>query len=380
MSYLSVDQLQKMLTQEVFHYAQDRKKAAGRALGTLVEVITFYTLKSWGFEQYIAIERALPEYRNPDITHNVEYSLHPSTRVAEVRFSMNDLPITTRKLARKASECAGTLRGLKARSSQLLSRDLVLRNSCIIGEVAGGFVVACLEGIRGDDLTVGICILGQNPFAIAECKRVGLEEGTRKGPQTIEKAKQGAYVARTVSALQRIRLNNGTVGGVIHLPSGELYSGGYEAMLREVISSERKDLLQGFVLTVGVVSNHGNWFTSDNHNKELKVLSQSYDWLLFLTDAGLAEFVSDLLLKPLGKYLPIRKAFLASYSGKKAGNQFTKVQMALDADTALRDFFRSNQKRIESWFNVISPNRESLVSLRRAIADLAGKNWAEILK
>ena len=35
MRYHSVDQLQKMLTKDVFHYAKDSKKAAGRALGTL---------------------------------------------------------------------------------------------------------------------------------------------------------------------------------------------------------------------------------------------------------------------------------------------------------------------------------------------------------
>jgi hypothetical protein len=159
-----------------------------------------------------------------------------------------------------------------------------------------------------------------------------------------------------------------------------LYSGSYDAMLKEIVSGERKDLLRDFVLTVGVVSNHGNWFTSDNHNKELKVLAQSYDWLLFLTDAGLAEFVNDLLLKPAAQYVSIRRAFLASYSKEKAGNQFTKVQMALDADAALRHFFRTNRKRMETWFNVITPNRESLGSLRRAIETLAGKNWREILK
>ena len=43
------------------------------------------------------------------------------------------------------------------------------------------------------------------------------------------------------------------------------------------------------------MSNHGNWFTSGNQNKEMKVLAQSYDWLLFLTDDGLAQFITDLL-------------------------------------------------------------------------------------
>src|SRR5271170_6725581 len=68
-------------------------------------------------------------------------------------------------------------------------------------------------------------------------------------------------------------------------------------MLRGLIDGS-DDELRNFVVTVSVVSNHGNWFTAENHNKELKVLAHSYDWLLFLTDRGLSEFVSELLLKP----------------------------------------------------------------------------------
>lgn len=80
MSYQSVDALQQVLVEKVFHYAADRKKAAGRALGTLVEIITYYALKSWNFRENVAIERPLQEYKNPAITHNVEFSLHPVLR------------------------------------------------------------------------------------------------------------------------------------------------------------------------------------------------------------------------------------------------------------------------------------------------------------
>jgi hypothetical protein len=97
-AYPSVDQLQKALRDEVFHYAQDSKKAAGRALGTLVEIITFYALKSWGFETSLAIERPLPEFANDDITHNVEYSLHPSTELARLKFESVGLPIPSAKI------------------------------------------------------------------------------------------------------------------------------------------------------------------------------------------------------------------------------------------------------------------------------------------
>jgi len=138
-------------------------------------------------------------------------------------------------------------------------------------------------------------------------------------------------------------------------------------------------LLRDFTLTVGVVSNHGNWFTSDDHNKELKVLAQSYDWLLFLTDTGLSEFVESLLLKPAKKYQPIREAFVQSYTGKKGGNRFTKVKMALSADLALQDYFSSNLGKVESWFNLVSPAGHSVTELKRELTLLASKNWKEIL-
>ncbi|MDR1325323.1 MAG: hypothetical protein LBK00_04720, partial [Treponema sp.] len=71
MSYESVDKLQNLLASNIFHYTVDKKKAAGRALGTFIELITFYILKNWELEIFTAIERPLPEFANSDITHNV---------------------------------------------------------------------------------------------------------------------------------------------------------------------------------------------------------------------------------------------------------------------------------------------------------------------
>ena len=94
MSFESVDALQQALTKNVFHYAKDAKKAAGRALGTLVEIINFYLLKAWGYEKYIAIERHIPEYANNDLTHNVEFTLHPSENIAVLGLAETELPFT----------------------------------------------------------------------------------------------------------------------------------------------------------------------------------------------------------------------------------------------------------------------------------------------
>jgi len=268
MSYPSVDQLQKVLSDSVFHYAKDKKKAAGRALGTLVEVITFYMLKAWNFNEYLAIERPLYEYSNAEITHNVEYSLHPSLIVSDLEFTDRDLPITESKICQALNTKGIGVSSIGRKSNQLLSSRMILRNSCTICEENGSFLVAFLKEVSGDKIKVLIHRLLFQPFAILECKRVGIEEGMRKGPQTIEKAKQGAYVARSVSALQKIRLADGTIGGVFALHTGQLLCKPYGKYLQEIIASSESELLRRFILTIGVVSNHGNWFTSDNHNKE----------------------------------------------------------------------------------------------------------------
>ena len=73
-----------------------------------------------------------------------------------------------------------------------------------------------------------------------ECKRVGIEEGNKKGPQTIEKAKQGAYVARTVSSLQKVRNSKGELFGALPLDNGNFRFEPFEKLLKEVIESNDK--------------------------------------------------------------------------------------------------------------------------------------------
>lgn len=238
-------------------------------------------------------------------------------------------------------------------------------------------MVANVDHLDNSDCRVAVCEVMSNPFAIFECKRVGVEEGMRKGPQTIEKAKQGAYVARTVSALQKVRLRNGRFQGLMERPDGTLSTGDYTDLLRDLIDTSTPFEMRGFVLTVGVVSNHGNWFTSDNPNKEMRVLAQSYDWLLFLTDLGLSHFIETLLLKPAAELEAARVAFLESYSGARGRNRFTKVRIDVDADEALRRYFSNHEAEVESWFNVIAPRGANLDELQDDLRKLATKNWRE---
>ena len=368
-SALSVDQLQQTLAAGTFSYATDRKKAAGRALGTLVEIIAYHSLVSWNLRDYIAIERSVPEYANPDIAHNVEFSLHHLRTKQTISITNFSLPITTKKLSPQLRVPVSATR----KSGQILSTDGTKRNSALLAESPDTLMVANAESLDATEQQITVSYLRSMPFAIVECKRVGVEEGQRKGPQTIEKAKQGAYVANAVSALQRIRLRNGEIQGVIENLDGSLRVEPYEYLKRALVEEHSSRRPVGFIVTIGIVSNHGNWFTSNSHNKELRVLAQSYDWLIFLTDVGLSQFINDVILNPDPSLLPAHQAFLESYPRQGRKNRFTKVIMDAHADQALRTYFTERRDAVDDWYNVISPKDGNLSGLREELTVLAGK-------
>ena len=388
MAYESVDKLQKVLADEVFKHTKDPKKASGRALGTLVEIITYYLLKNWGLNNQISIERGLAEYGNPDITHNVEYSLHPIVRSSFLTIDKSEKSITS-NIILKALEAAGfNLEGFERKNNQLLS-NRILRNACTIATSANSFLLCSIKSDVGQKLELHIYEQSRKPYAMFECKRVGVEEGMTKGPQTIEKAKQGAYVARMASSLQKIRSESGEMQGIIYKSDGTYIIKPYVQLMEEIIYSSDKELLRKFILTIGVVSNHGNWikkttsgelsFSEENFQKELMVLAQSYDWLLFLTDQGLSDFIDKLLLNPIPEFQFLRDTFLSSYTEGKKKNQFTKVQMNIEADRILQKYFKKNSETVEKWFSVISPSRKGLTTLKDELEELKNKSWKTIL-
>ncbi len=367
MSYDSVDALQKMLADTVFSYARDQKKAAGRALGTLIEIITYYTLVSWGLRDHIVIEHSVPEFANPDIVHNVEFSLHNIIQSHETSVADLELPITPAKIRKKIAFIQE--KEIKA-GSHLLSSNFLKRNSALLSDTESSLVVANLDT---NSQIATACELYSDPFAIVECKRVGVEGGMKKGPQTIEKAKQGAYVSMSVSSLQKIRLRNGVMQGILENNDGTLRIEQYNDILHDIINVMPAREHEGFILTIGVVSNHGNWFTTDHQNKELKVLAQSYDWLLFLTDEGLSTFIEELLLNPKPGFEDARSAFLASYPRGSNPNRFTKVKICSYADDSLLRYFKDNKSHITEWYNVISPSNGSIDELQHDLYSLALK-------
>lgn len=388
MAYESVDKLQKVLAEQVFNHTKDPKKASGRALGTLVEIITYYLLKTWGLNNQISIERGLAEYGNPNITHNVEYSLHPIVKSSFLKINKSEKSITSNIILKALIANGFDLTGFEKKSNQLLSNN-ILRNACTIATSDNSFLLCSIKSDVGDKLELHIYEQNKKPYAMFECKRVGIEEGMTKGPQTIEKAKQGAYVARTASSLQKIRSESGEMQGIVYKSDGSYVIKPYISLMEEIIFSSDKELLRKFILTIGVVSNHGNWikkaangdlsFSAEDFQKELMVLAQSYDWLLFLTDQGLSDFIDKLLLNPIPEFQFLRDTFLSSYAENKKKNQFTKVQMNIEADRILLKYFNNNLSTVESWFNVISPSQKSLILLKKELEELKNKNWKTIL-
>jgi len=378
MPYDSGDKLQNALAEQVFHYTQDKKKAAGRALGTMIEIITYYLLKTWGFNNSTSIEKGLVEYGNVVISHNVEYSLHPIINEYEISILNDGNSITSTKILKELGKNV-SITEFEKKTNNLIDKHKVLRNACMIAESNDTFLLASFKSFGETEHKLLIFEQLQKPYAMFECKRVGVEEGTLKGPQTIEKAKQGAYVARASSSLQKIRTDNGEKYGIIYRSNNEPYIKPYTELMEEIIYSNDSDLLKKFILTVGVVSNHGNWFTAENQNKELKVLAQSYDWLIFLTDLGLAQFIDELILNPSIEFKCVQDAFKNSYTSDKKRNVFTKVKMDFDSDNALLKYFADNQRKIESWFNIITPDSKTINDLKREINELRSKNWREIV-
>lgn len=369
--YKSIDTLQKALSQEVFSYTSDAKKAAGRSLGTIIELITFYLLREWGLIDSISIERGLPEYGNKSITHNVEFTLHPILHTEEIEVS---LPATSSKMFKNIDSV--WKENVARKNKSILDSQNILRNSCLLAEDESRLIVANVKSYYSQFAQIDVSVLHPNAYAMFECKRVGVEEGAKKGPQTIEKAKQGAYVAQMTSSLQKVRDDSGNRYGLLYF-KGEPIIKPYELFIKEIVDGD--EYLKNFTLSVGIVSNHGNWFTSENKNKELKVLAESYDWLLFLTDEGFSTFISDVLLHPTKEYESVREAFRKSYKEGKKTNIFTKAKIDYDAHRALCKYFSENRETIESWFNIITPEKSDISELKSILFTLKNKDWRNIL-
>lgn len=218
------------------------KKTAGRALGTIVELITYYLLREWGLCDSMSIERGLPEFGDEEICHNVEFTLHPVLKEEAVG---QEPPLTAAKIMELLTEDMVEAFAQR-KSNKLLDANNVLRNSCLLAESKGWLLVA---NLHKEDNLVHVALQQNSPFAMVECKRVGVEEGCKKGPQTIEKAKQGAYVAQMTSSLQKVWIEGQRYGLVYK--DGQPLVKPYERLLDDVIRD--KTPLHKFILSIGNV-------------------------------------------------------------------------------------------------------------------------------
>ncbi len=82
---MSIERIQENLSRKVFQHTKSPRKASSRAMGTLLEIITFYMLRTWNFRDSISVETAVSEYGYNQITHNVEYSLHPTSTTYNIK-------------------------------------------------------------------------------------------------------------------------------------------------------------------------------------------------------------------------------------------------------------------------------------------------------
>lgn len=157
--------------------------------------------------------------------------------------------------------------------------------------------------------------------------------------------------------MQKVKDANGDIQGVYFNDTNSPIIEDYNSIINKLINN--KIVLKNFILTIGVISNHGNWFTQDNKNKELEVLCNAYDWLLFLTDEGLTEFISDIFQIP-----ECLSAFKYSYelninTSRKNVNIFTKSNISYEVDKKLTEYFHDNINKINSWFNIINKDQNT---------------------
>lgn len=164
MAYESVDKLQNALGERVFHYTQDRKKAAGRALGTMIEIITFYLLKSWGFNNSTSIERGLAEYGNEEIIHNVEYSLHPINSQRKIYLPNDGNSLTANKILKGINDEDFT-KNFVRKNNTLLDKHSILRNGCTIGISDEYYLITSINS-TGENYEISVFEQHKSPYAI----------------------------------------------------------------------------------------------------------------------------------------------------------------------------------------------------------------------
>jgi len=358
-SFGAIDEAQMALANEIFDSRESPKKAAGRAIGTLQEILAYSVLHHYELDSRTYLEYPLPEQGLEEVTHEVEFSIHP-------------------KVGERGAEISGrkhenaTLSDLDASSLYDSKANRLKKPTLVHHDDDGWDRIRTNPGLlKQDDLknweydsipiayynngNKKIVLLDPQPIGFIECKRVGLEEGTTSGPQTIEKAKQATLVAFRTSRLQKIITSDGKKGLLIDDDHVEV--GNFEELWEDTLSEGDPEELRGVVRSVLFFSNHGNWYPQDNEGKGVKMIKSSFDWAVWVEDEGLIELIEFVL-----NDTDMRNAF--NLHVESSETILTKSKFESDARESMLEFVSSNWDRIsEDWFTVLEPEGKSIEDL-----------------
>jgi hypothetical protein len=362
----SVDDVQKILMDKIFSKSEASKKAAGRALGTIQEIIVWLLLDAHGLGNRTILEYRLPEYARPHITHNVEFSINPQRKVEQVRLE-SELHKTI-KLPQSIIDRHSVQKTSLNRSVRVIDhnsqfqRPVRLINPSFVKNVEEWQADALYFGQYIDNNQGSVVSVSKMPVAFIESKRVGLEVGTTTGPQTIEKAKQGSYTALRCSKLQKVFLPKMTCGVIAKNVGEQIKLRPYDEVWEEIIASKDIELLNGIIRSVIFLSDHINWYVNGIAKKDLTILQQSYDWTIWINDQGLVNFVTDCILGNEEVF----GAFSRNYTERTPGSLgfFTKNRIDDRVYRILLSYFNRNLQRIlKDWLCVLGPSGKQFSDL-----------------
>lgn len=366
----SVDEVQRELEKSIFVERRDAFKATGRALGTIQEIIVYFLFEVYNIGERLFLEYPLPEYGRPDIVHNVEFSIHPLVSIEPIEYSGRvnkniQFPKELKKNFKEQIKKIKTSVTLIEKNREF-DRETRIINPCFIRNINEWTYDKIFKAGYVED-TSGLFITNlSKPISFIECKRVGLETGTTTGPQTIEKAKQAAYLALRCSKLQKI-ITSDDILGFLDLKD-RFICRPYEELWSEILDKKDVELLNGVVRSIIFLSNHINWYLNDIEKKDLHILKQSYDWTIWIEDKALAEFVKIFIL-PEGI---IRNVFYKNYVQRsKGGTFFTKNRLDNEVYRILYSYFRRNKEEIaRNWLTVLSPEEKTFIDLINEIKNI----------
>lgn len=367
-SFDAIDEAQMALSNEIFDSTRSPKKASGRAIGTLQEMLAYSILHYHNLDDRIYLEYPLPEQGLEEVTHSVEFSIHPKigTKPAAVSGRKHD-NVTLQDTDAEDLYGEDSERLKKVRLVQHDDDyDVIHTNPSLLklDDLKNWPYNNIPIGRLADEGDKEIVLLDPQPVGFIECKRVGLEEGTTSGPQTIEKAKQAGFVALRTSRLQKIITSDGKKGVLVN--DGSVEYDDFEKLWESKLSSQNPSDLRGIVRSVLFFSDHGNWFPGNEESKDVKILKSSFDWAIWVEDDGLIELVEFVL-----NDTDMRRAFELHVDSSKT--ILTKSKLESRARQAMLRFVEENWESLsENWLTVLEPEGKSIEDLLEEFRTITG--------